>query len=51
LIDPKRNRSVWRSIAPLEIDEKDNSQVVNDKIQQTIVRMLQQYPRYSQGNN
>ncbi len=51
LIDPKRNRSVWRSIAPLEIGDKDNSQVVNDKIQQTVVRMFQQYPRHAQGDN
>ena len=51
LIDPKRKRSVWRNIAPLKLDDKDNSQVVNEKIQQEVLTMLQQYPRYSIGNN
>ena len=51
LIDPKRKRSVWRNIAPLKINDKDNSQVVNDKIQQTVMLMLQQYPRHAQDNN
>lgn len=50
LIDPQRKRSVWRNIAPLRLKDKDNSRVVNDKIQQAVTMMLQQYP-YSTLNN
>ena len=45
LVDPKRKRSVWRSIQPLKIDDKDNSQEVNEKIYQAVHNMLVQYPR------
>jgi hypothetical protein len=45
LIDPKRKRSVWRSIQPLKIDDKDNSQEVNEKIYQAVHDMLVQYPK------
>lgn len=51
LVDPKIKRSVWRSIAPLNIKDKDNSRVVNEKIQQEVMLMFQQYPSYSQNNN
>ena len=44
LIDPKRSRSVWRSIQPLKIEPKDNSQEVNEKIQQAVNAMLNQLP-------
>jgi len=51
LVDPKKKRSVWRGIAPLKLKNKDNSQVVNEKIQQEVKDMFQQYPRYSFSNN
>jgi len=44
LVDTKQNRSVWRSVAPLNLKDKDNSQIVNDKIQQEVMMMLQQLP-------
>lgn len=45
LIDPKKNRSVWRSAQPLSIKDKDNSRKVNQKIQQAVEIMLLQYPK------
>ena len=51
LIDPIKKRSVWRSIAPLKLKDKDNSRVVNEKIQQEVMLMFQQYPSYSLNNN
>lgn len=44
LINPKRKRSVWRVIAPLKLKDKDDSRMVNDKIQQEVALMFQQYP-------
>jgi len=49
IVDPKKQRSVWRSVYPLEIKDKDNSATSNEKIQQAITVMLAQYP--SQLNN
>jgi hypothetical protein len=46
LIDPKRKRSVWRSIQPLKIKDKDNSIEVNEKIYQAVYDMLIQYPKF-----
>ena len=45
LVDPKRNRSVWRSVYPLDINPKDNSAQTNEKIQQAVASMLAQYPQ------
>lgn len=45
LIDPKKDRSVWRSIYPLKYKVKDNSQELNDKIITAVNNMLQQYPK------
>lgn len=45
LVDPKKNRSVWRSAQPLSIKDKDNSREVNQKIQQAVEIMLSQYPK------
>jgi hypothetical protein len=51
LIDPKRKRSVWRSVAPLKLNDKDNSRTLNDKIQQKVQLMFQQYPHDNLGDN
>jgi len=45
LFDPKQNRSVWRSVYPLELKEKENSAETNDRIKQAVAAMLAQYPR------
>lgn len=45
LVDPKKKRSVWRSTYPLDINVKDNSAKLNDKIQQAVSLMLAQYPK------
>lgn len=44
LVDPKRNRSVWRSIYPLKYDQKDNSKIQNEIIIEAVDIMLMQYP-------
>ncbi|MCP4984808.1 MAG: DUF4136 domain-containing protein [Colwellia sp.] len=44
LVDPKKNRSVWRSIHPLKFSEKDNSQKQNEIIREAVNAMLLQYP-------
>jgi hypothetical protein len=44
LVDPKKNRSVWRSIYPLKLSVKDNSQEQNEIIMEAINFMLSQYP-------
>jgi len=44
LVDPKRNRSVWRSIYPLKFTVKDNSQKQNEIIMEAVNIMLSQYP-------
>ena len=45
LIDPKRNRSIWRSIYSLNIKDVENSAKTNDKIKEAITLMLAQYPK------
>ena len=45
LVDPKNKRSVWRSVYPLNIDVKDNSAELNEKIQQAVSSMLAMYPQ------
>ncbi|WP_114324820.1 DUF4136 domain-containing protein [Candidatus Colwellia aromaticivorans] len=45
LVDPKNKRSVWRSAYPLDIDVKDNSAKLNEKIQQAVSLMLALYPK------
>jgi len=50
IIDPNRNRSVWRSIYPLAIKDKDNSANSHEKIQQAITTMLVQYPTIAAMN-
>jgi len=44
LIDPKRNRSVWRSIYPLKFTAKDNSKTQNEIIIEAVNTMLFHYP-------
>jgi len=50
LVDPKINRSVWRSIYPLGLKEKENSAETNDRIKQAIDIMLAQYPKALSNN-
>ena len=45
LVDPKRKRSVWRSIYPLKYDVKDNSRELNEKVIAAVDIMLTQYPK------
>ena len=45
IIDPKSQRSVWRSVHPLGFKERDNSQEIQDKISNAINTMLLDYPR------
>ncbi|MDP7592400.1 MAG: DUF4136 domain-containing protein [Litorilituus sp.] len=49
IVDPKKQRSVWRSVYPLAIKDEDNSATSNEKIQHAITTMLAQYP-HSQAN-
>lgn len=44
IIDPKNQRSVWRSVYPLRFKEKDNSREMQQKINDAIESMLQHYP-------
>ncbi len=44
LVDPKSKRSVWRSVYPLDIDIKDNSRAVNEKILNAVNTMLIKFP-------
>ena len=44
IVDPKKQRSVWRSAYPLDIKGEDNSATSNEKIQQAITAMLAKYP-------
>jgi hypothetical protein len=45
IIDPKSQRSVWRSIYPLGFKEQDNSRELQEKISNAIDTMLRDYPR------
>jgi len=45
LVDPKQNRSIWRSVYPLGLKEKENSAETNDRIKQAVSTMLAEYPR------
>ncbi len=45
IIDPKSQRSVWRSVYPLNFKEKDNSQEMQEKISDAVDSMLQDYPK------
>lgn len=44
LVDPKKKRSVWRSIYPLNFKDKDNSKQLNEKVIEAVNTMLTQYP-------
>lgn len=44
LVDPKKNRSVWRSIYPLKFNDKDNSNELHEKVIEAVNIMLTQYP-------
>jgi len=49
IVNPKTNRSVWRSVYDLKIKvDRDNSQEVQLKIYQAIEMMMKQFP-YSQS--
>ncbi|HCH69792.1 MAG TPA: hypothetical protein DE042_04700 [Colwellia sp.] len=45
LVEPKNKRLVWRSAYPLNIDVKDNSAELNEKIQQAVSVMWTMYPQ------
>jgi hypothetical protein len=44
IINPSNSSSVWRSVYPLKIKEKDNSREVQEKIYNAIDVMLKDYP-------
>ena len=44
VVDQKDKRSVWRSVYPLKIKPKDNSQEVQEKIKQAIAYMMKTIP-------
>jgi hypothetical protein len=44
LVNPKNNRSIWRSIHPLNFKTKDNSRRTNELIMEAVDAMLSQYP-------
>jgi hypothetical protein len=44
LVNPKNNRSIWRSIYPLDFKGKDSSTEQNEKIMEAVNIMLTQYP-------
>ncbi|GAA6172101.1 hypothetical protein NBRC116592_17710 [Colwellia sp. KU-HH00111] len=50
LVDPKQNRSVWRSVFPLNLDVKDNSVETNSKINNAVTSMLARYPHKVSNN-
>lgn len=45
IIDPKSQRSVWRSVYPLGFKNTDNSREMQEKISQAVDSMLRDYPR------
>jgi hypothetical protein len=45
IVDPKSQRSVWRSVYPLDFKEDDNSQEMQKKISDAVDSMLQDYPK------
>jgi hypothetical protein len=45
IIDPKSQRSVWRSVYPLGFKDQDNSSEVQKKISKAVDSMLREYPR------
>ncbi len=45
IVDPKKNRSVWRSTYPLNLKVKENSATTNNKIKEAVATMLAQYPQ------
>ena len=45
LIDPKKKRSVWRSVYPLSLDTKENSADTHDRVKRAISAMLAEYPK------
>ncbi len=45
IIDPKSQRSVWRSVYPLGFKDKDNSREMQEKISHAVDQMLKEYPR------
>ena len=44
IINPKSQRTVWRSVYPLGFKAQDNSQEIQDKISRAIKTMLLDYP-------
>ena len=48
IIDPKNQRSVWRSIYPLGFKAQDNSQEIQEKINHAVDSMLRDYPKIKQ---
>jgi hypothetical protein len=45
LVDPKQNRSIWRSVYPLNLKVKENSADTNKRIKKAISIMLAEYPQ------
>lgn len=48
IIDPKKQRSVWRSVYPLGFKEEDNSREIQEKIITAVDSMLNDYPKGKQ---
>jgi hypothetical protein len=44
VVNSKNNRSIWRSVYHLQIDEDDNSREVQKKIYQAIDNMIKRFP-------
>jgi hypothetical protein len=45
IVDPIQNRSVWRSVYPLDLKEKENSADTNERIIQAVSAMLAEFPQ------
>ncbi|WP_448211774.1 DUF4136 domain-containing protein [Colwellia sp. MEBiC06753] len=50
VVRPKNSRSIWRAIYPLNIREKDNSLIINEKVHHAVEQMILQFdPSNIQG--
>lgn len=48
LINPQNKQSVWKTSYPLDVDDKDNSRDVQEKIEAAMVEIMKQYPTLKQ---
>ncbi|MGB1200019.1 MAG: DUF4136 domain-containing protein [Cognaticolwellia aestuarii] len=49
IIDPKSQRSVWRSVYPLKFKADDNSREMQEKISTAVDSMLRDFPQGKRG--